>query len=427
MTYKLLFNRAAVEDLEIEQMDVKTAFLNSPIDTEVYMEQPEGFEDSDHPADEWVCKLNRAIYGLKQAPRAWYITLAKFLISQGLKPCDADRSVFYNKDVIVAVYVDDLLLFGFDKRKIQNLKKALSERFEMEDLGACSWYLGIDIQRDRSQRIITLNQKTYIEKILRRFDLFNCTPADTPMVAGCKLSKAPEDYICTAFFRERYQEAIGSLMYAMLCTRPDIAYAIKTLSRFASNPTKTHWAAVTRVFKYLKGTINATLVYKPYKDLTLSGFTDAAYKDCPDTSKSTSGYTFNAGSGAISWSSKLQSKIATSTTHSEFLGEFNAVKEALFLRQVSEELWPVIVPPEGISIHIKADNNGAIGLSAGTTPHSHTKHYDRMEVNYVQEQVQLQRVLLQKIPTEDNIADIFTKPLPESKFRRFRQGLGIET
>lgn len=427
MTYKLLFNRAAVEDLEIEQMDVKTAFLNSPIDTEVYMEQPEGFEDPNHPADEWVCKLNRAIYGLKQAPRAWYITLAKFLISQGLKPCDADRSVFYNKDVIVAVYVDDLLLFGFDKRKIQNLKKALSERFEMEDLGACSWYLGIDIQRDRPQRIITLNQKTYIEKILQRFDLFNCTPAETPMVVGCKLSKAPEDYICTALFRERYQEAIGSLMYAMLCTRPDIAYAVKTLSRFASNPMKTHWTAVTRVFKYLKGTINATLVYKPCKDPILSGFTDAAYKDCPDTSKSSSGYIFNAGSGAISWSSKLQSKIATSTTHSEFLGEFNAVKEALFLRQVSEELWPVILPLEGVSIHIKADNNGAIGLSAGTTPHSHTKHFDKMEVNYVQEQVQLQRVLLQKIPTEDNIADIFTKPLPESKFRRFRQGLGIET
>ena len=94
---------------------------------------------------------------------------------------------------------------------------------------------------------------------------------------------------------------------------------------------------------------------------------------------------------------------------------------------MSEELWPTILPPEGISIHIKADNNGAIGLSAGTTPHSHTKQFDKMEVNYVQEQVQLQRVLLQKIPTEDNIADIFTKPLPESKFRRFRQGLGIET
>jgi hypothetical protein len=116
---------------------------------------------------------------------------------------------------------------------------------------------------------------------------------------------SPEDYICTALFRERYQEAIKSLMYAMLCTRPDIAYTVKTLSRFASNPMKIHWTAVTRVFKYLKGTINATLVYKPYKDLTLSGFTDAAYKDCPDTSKSTSGYTFNAGSGAISWSSKL--------------------------------------------------------------------------------------------------------------------------
>jgi hypothetical protein len=139
MTYKLLFNRAAVEDLEIEQMDVKTAFLNSPIDAEVYMEQPEGFEDPDHPADEWVCKLNRAIYGLKQAPRAWYFTLAKFLISLGFKPCDADRSVFYNKDMQVAVYVDDLLLFGSDKRKIQSLKEALSQRFEMEDLGACSW------------------------------------------------------------------------------------------------------------------------------------------------------------------------------------------------------------------------------------------------------------------------------------------------
>jgi transposase InsO family protein len=423
MTYKLQFNRAAVEDLEIEQMDVKTAFLNSQIDTDVYMYPPDGFGNDEG----LVCKLNKAIYGLKQAPRAWYFTISKFLQSLGFKPCDSDPSVFVNGDLQISVYVDDLLIFGKDRDKVRDLKKALSNRFEMEDLGPCSWYLGIDIQRDRSKRTITLSQRTYIEKVLREFQMIDCTPTSTPMAADCKLHKTTEEEQSKApsGLREKYQRALGSLMYAMLGTRADIAYAVKTLSRFASNPSKTHWTAMIRVLKYLKGTLEAKLVYKPSEPLAISGYTDAAYKDCPDTSKSSSGYTFNIGSAAISWSSKLQSKIATSTTHSEFIGEFNATKEALFLTHLAQELWPEVLPGP-IPIYIHADNNGAVGLASATAPHSQTKHFDRMEVRYVQEQVQLRKVLMKKIHTDNNIADIFTKPLSEPKFTRFRLGLGIE-
>jgi len=156
------------------------------------MVQPEGFNDG----SERVCRLKRALYGLKQAPRAWYFTLAVFLKSIGFSPCAADSSVFFNKnkDVIIAVYVDDLLLFGRDPIAISRLKISLNERFLMKDLGPVSYYLGVYIQRDRSQRTLSLSQTAYMDKVLNDFQMTDVTPVDTPMATDCKLRKAQDGY-----------------------------------------------------------------------------------------------------------------------------------------------------------------------------------------------------------------------------------------
>jgi hypothetical protein len=427
MAYKMMLNRAAVLDLEIEQMDVDVAFLNSPIDYEVYVEQPEGFEDGTGR----VCKLNRTLYGLRQSPRAWYLTLKDFLHSYGLSTAAADNSVFFNEDIQVAVYVDDLLIFGADKAKVQHLKNALNGRFSMKDLGPVKWYLGITIERNRTERTIKLSQKGYLEKVLSRFGMLHCNADEIPMTVGQKLQRASSDYEAERDFTSTYQEAIGSLMYLMLCTRPDIAYAISNLSRFSANPTEEHWKAVKKVFRYLKGTIDAKLVFRGnathiegHSQDPLGGYTDAAFADCPDTRRSTSGYVFSVGSGAISWSSKRQSTVSTSTTESEYKGQFSAALEAMYLRNLAKDLWPEIIQG-AIPIVVRADNNGAIGLAKNNMGHSRTKHFDT-KLKLCQEVEETGIVTYLRVDTEDNVADVLTKPLARDRHRKLVKEFGLE-
>jgi hypothetical protein len=186
MSYKAIFAIAAARDLELEQMDVKTAFLYGNIDEEVYIEQPPEFDDGTGR----VCKLNKALYGLKQAPRIWYQTLATFLKDLGFHPLTSDVGVFAKEHTYIAVYVDDLLIAGPSKEEIQKLKKALSKRFDMTDLGPCSYYLGMTITRDRKNRTIRLSQKGYIEKILKDFGMCDANPQHTPMKTD-QIDKTP--------------------------------------------------------------------------------------------------------------------------------------------------------------------------------------------------------------------------------------------
>ncbi|KAM4061991.1 reverse transcriptase (RNA-dependent DNA polymerase) [Hirsutella rhossiliensis] len=188
MSYKAIFAIAAALDLELEQMDVKTAFLYGNIDGEVYLEQPPEFDDGTGR----VCKLNKALYGLKQAPRIWYQTLTTFLEGLGFYPLTSDVGIFVKGHTYIAVYVDDLLIAGPSKEEIQKLKNALSNRFQMTDLGPCNHYLGMAVTRDRRNRTIRLSQKGYIEKVLKDFGMCEAKPQYTPMKTD--QIETPEDY-----------------------------------------------------------------------------------------------------------------------------------------------------------------------------------------------------------------------------------------
>lgn len=296
MSYKALFAIAAALDLELEQMDVKTAFLYGDIDGEVYVEQPPEFDDGTG----LVCKLNKALYGLKQAPRIWYQTLTTYLEGLGFHPLTSDVRIFVKGHTYIAVYVDDLLIAGPSKEEIQELKNALSDRFQMTDLGPCSHYLGMVVTRDRKNRTIRLSQNAYIEKILKDFGMSEAKPQYTPIKTD--QIKTVEDYTPTDEIKTWYAKAIGSLMYAMLGTRPDIAYAVSYCSRFLAKPTEAHRGAVKRIMRYLKATIDLCLVYEGEIE-PLTGFTDSDWAGDRETRRSTSGYVFNLGSGDISWSS----------------------------------------------------------------------------------------------------------------------------
>ena len=229
-------------------MDVKTAFLYGNVEETIYVTQPTGFESG---GKRKVCKLKKVLYGLKQSPRVWYNTLAVFLIELGFKPIAADYSVFGDGTTIIAIYVDDILLAGPDKQGIQRIKDKLYERFEMTDLGACHYYLGITVTRDRANRILRLGQAGYVQKFITEYGMWESK--GTPTLMGTeKYQAAEEDFQATEASRTAYQSAIGSLMYAMLGTRPDIAYAVSVVSRYGLNPNESHWKAVKRIFRYLR-------------------------------------------------------------------------------------------------------------------------------------------------------------------------------
>jgi hypothetical protein len=417
MSYKAIFALAAAYDWEIEQMDVKTAFLYGEIDTDIWVELPTGCGVTG------TAKLNKALYGLKQSPRVWYNTLATFLSEQGFEPLDADSSVFSRAGTIIAIYVDDLLITGELKSDINKVKQSLSDRFHMSDLGACHFYLGMEVIRDRPRRTLRLSQEAYLRKVLEDHDMENCaTVVSTPMETSVKLMPADPDYECPSSLRREYQSAVGSLMYAMLGTRPDLAFAVSVVSRFASNPTTTHLKAVKRIFRYLRSTIRMGLVFRGSIE-PLTGYTDSDWAGDHDTRRSTSGYVFSIGSAAISWSSKRQPTVSLSSCEAEYIGQTNATKEAMWLQGFLKQLNPTY---EGLGATIiYGDNQGAIALAKNPQFHARTKHID-IQHHFVREKVAEGRVRLKYIHTSQQVADGLTKSLPKDRFMVFRKAVGVE-
>ncbi|KAI9200924.1 hypothetical protein LWI28_015124 [Acer negundo] len=297
---RILLSIAASLDLEIWQMDVKTAFLNGSLDESIYMMQLEGFIEKgqvDKNPDE---------------------------------PCVYKR-IKGDKLVFLILYVDDILLIGNDVGVLTSIKEWLAKQFDMKDLGEASFILGIQVIRDRKNRTIALSQASYIDKILSRFSMQDSKKGMLPFIHGIKLSKeqVPKNEHEEQFMsRVPYASAVGSLMYAMLCTRPDICFAVGIVSRFQSKPGPDHWTAVKHIFKYLKRTRDNMLVYSG-GDLVPVGYTDSDFQSDSDSRKSTSGAVITIGGGAVIWRSIKQSCIADSTMEAEYVAACEAAKEAV--------------------------------------------------------------------------------------------------
>ena len=268
-------------NLEIHQMDVKTAFLNGSIEHDIYMTQPKGFVDPDHP--EYVCKLNKSICGLKQSARCWNQTLDSFLRSNGYRKSGTDTCIYVKSErkpngfisfVILAVYVDDIIPVSNDVDMLNAEKESLFREFEMVDQGEINFVLGMSIKRDRATNALFINQENYLEGVLNRFEMQDCKSASTPLETGMTFHKRTEDE--ESFDEHVYQQAIGCLTYASAATRPDIAAAVSILSTFMSNPSKEYWIGIKRVLRYIKGTLNYGLKFQANgNDHELVGYSDA--------------------------------------------------------------------------------------------------------------------------------------------------------
>lgn len=321
----------------------------------------------------------------------------------------------------IALYVDDLLFVSPDLDEIQRIKDGLKREYGIKDLGEAKFILGIQVHR-RSNGGIFLSQRAYLEDVLLRLGYADGRTAPTPMQPNLQLAVAPEDHRPTPAFRSRYLQAVGSLMYAMLGTRPDLCYAVGVLGRHAARPDNSHWAAVIRVLAYIKGTLDFGLEFQP-DDSPLAGFeaySDSDWGACPSTSRSTMGYTFVLASGAVSWSSKLQPRVTASSTEAEYLGLSHASKEAIHLSQLLSEL----AQRSGRPIELFCDNQGANALSRDPQFHNRTRHL-RLTEHFVREQVQQGDITVTYIPTARMVADVMTKSIPLPAFIQHRVALGI--
>ena len=394
-------------NLECDQMDVVTAFLNGTLEEEIFMEVPAGFRNSSKPNQ--VCKLEKALYGLKQAPRQWYAKINSFLISElGFSNCSYEPCLYLkhrSKSIIlVALYVDDLLIAGDDRSVIDSIKGEFMSRFRMKDLGEAHEFLGIRIIRDRSKGVLYVTQTSYINKVLSRFAMANSKPCATPMDANFTRSISSEDKIANDV---PYRQAIGSLMYLMIGTRPDIAYAVGKLAQFCDRPLIEHWVGVKRVLRYIRGTSDFGIKFVSNNDTNPTGYCDSDWAGCTKSRKSTEGYIFLLAGGAVSWRSKKQSVIATSTCEAEYIAAFAGTKEAIWLsRLISEMLGSTNISP--ITLYI--DNQGCIKSAQGTDINQRNKHID-IRFHFVREAVTQKLVHIQYIANRKQLADHLTKPL----------------
>ena len=353
MSFKTIFAISVLNDWFIHKIDIKSAFTHGKLADNIYIKQPLGFENKEFPQK--VLKLNKALYGLKQSANIWFNTLYTELKRLGFKQLLSDTSLYQNQKtkLILMVYVDDIAIAGPNKDDVHHLINELSKVFIVKDLGPIQSYLGIQITRDNKSMF--LDQKDYISKILKRFKMEDSksalTPIDTKFNAEKYNEQASKEDI------HWYQSAIGSLLYASLGTRPDITFTINLLGRFASNPGPAHITAAKRVFRYLKGHLNLGIKYSKGSNAEyLKGYADSDYRGDKSEYKSTSGYLFKLANGPISYSSKLQSITAQSSTEAEYIALCNATKEAIFLKGLLEEIGHF--NQENVPIY--SDNNGAL-------------------------------------------------------------------
>ncbi|KAK8957035.1 hypothetical protein KSP39_PZI000307 [Platanthera zijinensis] len=412
---RVVLGLAARLDLEVEQMDVKTAFLHGDLEEELYMEQPDGY--CMRGKEGYVCRLKKSLYGLKQAPRQWYRKFETFMGEIDFTKTTLDHCVFMKQYapedfVILLLYVDDMLIIGKKTPRITELKRQLSSKFEMKDLGPAKTILGMHIRRDRGTRFLWLSQERYIRKVLQRFSMDQAKKVSTPLAAHFKLTanqcpSTPEEK--EAMQKAPYASAVGSLMYAMVCTRSDIAHAIGVVSRFLSNPGKEHWSAVKWILRYLQGTTDLSLRFGG-SEPELLGYTDADMAGDLDSRKSTSGYLMLFAGGAVSWASKLQKCVALSTTEAEFIAVTEAGKELLWMKRFVREL--------GFTqdrYMLMCDSQSVIHLGKNSMFHSRSKHIDT-RYHWIRDVVEKKELELLKVHTDDNGADMLTKVVTRGKF-----------
>lgn len=420
-TLRTCLSISAQEDFEVIQMDAIGAFLNGVPDETLYISPPKGYICKTKGTN-IVLKLNKSLYGLKQLPRCWYNQLKDFFSSINFSPSNADPCFFFSKDpgwkCGVYVHVDDLCIMG---QNTQQFKDLINARFDMEDLGECTYFLGMRITRDRVNRTITLYQDKYVESMLIEYGMEECRPISTPMIPNTHLVPATEeekaDFVKTG---ENYRRAVGLLNYLVLCTRPDLALVASQLAQFLENPGILHWAAFKRVLRYLRHSSQSGLTLGG-GDMVLEAYSDSDYAGCPYTRRSVTGYVMLMGKGCVSWRARKQATVATSSTEAEYRAAYKATQEIVWIRLLLSDFGY----PQQQPTSLKCDNQGALALSKNPLYHSRSKHFD-IVFHWIRERVDDSTIAPSYVPTALMLADFLTKALHQPKFTFCIKGIQVQ-
>lgn len=412
---RVLMQKAAQENLILHQMDVKTAYLHAPIDYEIYMEQPEGYDEKSQTNEKIVCKLEKSLYGLKQSGRNWNKMLHNYLCENIFVQNPADHCVYKRETehgkVIILIWVDDLVIAASDERALKTVKEMLTRKFHMKDLGELKNFLGIIF--DQCDGGVTMSQQSYVGKLLERFDMQDCKPRSTP----CEPKLNYTDGNVKLIDPRKYREVVGSLIYLTSCTRPDLSYVVSKLSQYFSEPTEEQWITVKHVLKYLKGTNDKMLCYRKCDEgLRLVTYSDADWAGDENDRCSTSGYCVSLCKNGplISWKTKKQPTVALSTCEAEYMALAATIQECLYLKQLLEHLddYQYGVPM------IYEDNQGTIALAKNPVSRQRCKHID-IKYHFVRSTVNNGKVFLEYCPTDQMVADLMTKPATKVKLLTF--------
>lgn len=415
-TVRTLFSKAAAEDLELDHLDIKTAFLNGELNEDIYISYPPGFTG---PPGHCL-KLNKSLYGLKQAPRQWHLRLESELKGIGFTPSLADPALFINTagsgKAYLLVYVDDIIIATKSKAFSTDIKSKLLTAFDGRDLGPVTSFLGISITRDRVNRSLSMDQGHYTKELLATYKMDGCKPKSVPMDPGLRLSV--NDGKPLSLTNCSYGSLIGSLMYLAVSTRPDIAYSVGALARFMSRPTTVSMAAAKALLRYLAGTSGHRLNFSGSSN-KLAIYTDSDYAACPDTRKSVSGFVITLNGGAVNWRSKKQSTVTLSTTEAEYVAAAAATREVLWFRHLADSL--------DIKVdvyNIFGDNKSTLSLIKNPILSFQSKHID-ITCHFLRERAARGEVTFTYMPTDQMLADVFTKALPKNKHDECCKGLGV--
>ena len=422
---RTVFAIAAIHKLLVHHLDIKTAFLYGKVTKETFLKQPPGYEDTERPNA--VCRLIKSIYGLRSSPLIWLNELRSTLRACGFTQCVSDPCVLINErtGVITACYVDDLLLLGCNEEAMAEVKAKLASKYTLKDFGLCKRIVGLNVEW--TEEGILLHSQSYIRSMLENFNMTECRSHPIPMNPGLRL--APVDRVFQEEHKELlhklpYRALIGSLLYAVVTTRPDIAYAVSYLSRFNDCYTIDHWKAAKQVLRYLAGTRDLGLFFRYGEEgaaPTLELYSDADFAMCEDTRRSVGGTVVLLNGCVIGYSSRRHKMVTRSTCEAEYVQLSDSVSDSLWFSSLLGELG---YPQNHVSVY--EDNQSAIKLASTERITDRNRHID-IRYHQVREKVADGRVVLRYCNTTDMLADTMTKALHKGPFFAHRDGLGMRS
>lgn len=416
-TLRVVLALANREGMTIHQMDVKTAFLNGTLSEEIYMQQPDGIGHEDG----MVCRLKKSLYGLKQASRTWNERFHAYVEELGFKRSASDLCLYVRgsgkSQVILVLYVDDVLVVSPSEEIVLEVKQALSKEFEMTDLGPVKSFLGMKIVRDADKKILRISQRSYLESLLVRFGMENCRPISTPMEHRLRLGKGDE----LKRIDKPYRELVGCIMYVSMTSRPDLAAAANYFSQFQTCFNEEHWTHLRRVLRYIQGTLNVGLVYQVDNDgVLLEAYSDADWANDITDRRSVSGAVFKVFGATVSWFARKQPTVSLSSTEAELIALCAAACHSQWLIRVLDDLgWKANGP-----VPFYEDNQSTIRIVSNPKDTGRLKHID-VKHFYVRELIEAGSVKINYVPSAEQQADMLTKGLPASTFQKLRLSIGI--